>query len=275
MLDLTVHDDTRRQKDLADRITRTLESVAPLVARTTGLPLPPAVRFRVVTPAVWRRESVAHLQRLLVRDISDLGLHPAHAKQLKRRVRMGGAIVPPMVLPMIMGWTALAADGQREVIVVPQALRHGGLLSHEPSLTKMIAHELTHLVQVAAYDDDPAWNTLVPDLRKTDKEVTSLVLEGHALWTDGQVTTQLYGRPVDQRHRGAQVLALPAPRNRLARTMRLDRARYAEAATFFNDAVAIHGVDQVNRIWQDRPLLPTKDEFTDADARAWIRRIAT
>ncbi|MEU0109055.1 zinc-dependent metalloprotease [Streptomyces sp. NPDC006251] len=250
----------------------TLHKVAPMVAETTGLSLPPTVRFRLMTPAAWRHEVREQRLRSLVRDIAELEMRPEDASAARLAIKVTG-FVPVLVWPLVLGATGVGADGQSETLIAPRALRHSGLLKHEPSLTQMASHELSHQVQDAASGDDGLWHTTVPHLRNLDARGLSGFVEGHAHWTDQQVTTLLYGRPVDYHQEAPRSLryrlhtSIPG-----VRRLGPSRAAYKQGALFIRDAVAEHGVDLVNRVWKDVTLLPTAEEIFDPEA--WMRRIA-
>ncbi|MDG9717040.1 zinc-dependent metalloprotease [Streptomyces sp. DH24] len=270
----TVLDDTRRHPDLAERITALLHTVAPLVEETTGLPLPPEVRFRLLTPRAWRRAEIAYKLRVLTRDIADPGLSvpPEHVSAVRLALKATG-FIPALVWPLVVGSTVIAADGRDETLVMPRALRHSGLLAHEPSLCQMLSHELTHHAQDAACGDSTEWRSFFPQLRKIDPGSIPAVVEGHARWADQQVTTALYGAPVDHVRQARR-----SPRARLlVRAPGLRRLgpsgdAYAQGTRLIGHAVTVHGTDLVNRVWKDTSLLPTRSEIAEPDA--WIARIA-
>ncbi|MER6531414.1 zinc-dependent metalloprotease [Streptomyces sp. NPDC001508] len=267
----TVLDDTRRHPDLAARITDILTMVASPIEEITGLTLPPTVRYRLTTPKAWRRETIDAKVRTLIQDTADLALTPEQTKPVALGLKLA-RIVPVLVWPLVNGATATAADGEQETRIAPRALHHGGLLADEPVLVQMIAHELVHHVQ-AAHNDTTAWQTLFPEHRAMPHpRITSMFLEGHARWTDQQITQHLYGAPVDDGQ---------APRSlryRLhkhipgIRHLGPSRAAYEEGARFFAYVAAHAGLDQINRVWKDTALLPTKDEF--AHPQSWLDRTA-
>ncbi|MFD9248409.1 zinc-dependent metalloprotease [Streptomyces bottropensis] len=267
-----VLDDTRRHPELAERITEILRTVAPMVEEATGLPVPPTVRYRLMTPTAWRHELREQRRRSLVRDIADLDLPSEHVKAAHLSLKIT-SFIPVLVWPLVLGATGEAADGQSETFIAPRALRHTGLLAHEPSLNQMVIHELTHQLQAEARSDDAAWHTVLPHLRNVDTKGVSAFVEGHAHWTDQHVTTQMYGHPVDH-HRQAPRSLRYRMHNSFPGVRRLgpSRSSYEQGALLIRRAVASQGVDLVNRVWKDVSLLPTREEI--AAPETWIRRIA-
>lgn len=267
----TVLDDTCHHPDLAERITDILTTVASPVEEITGLTLPPDVRYRLMTPKAWRQETMEDKRRILLQDTADLGLKPDQTSPVEAALTIT-RIVPVLVWPLVLAATVTASDGQEETLIVPRALHHSGLLADEPSLVQMVAHELAHHAQ-AAHSFMPAWRTWFPQLRNMPHpRIVSKAVEGHAHWTDQQVTKRLYGAPVDDRQ---------APRslryrlhNHIPGIRRLGPSReaYEKGATFIAYVVAHAGLDQINRLWKDTSLLPTEDEFTHP--QSWLDRTA-
>lgn len=271
MTRIIVLDDTRRNPELAERIDKILRTVAPLVAETTMLSLPTVVRFRLVKPAAWRHETREMHRRTLARDIAELDLPPAEVKAMRAGLKVMG-VMPILVWPLVVGATQIAADGQSETICTPQTLRHAGLLAHEPYLTQMVSHELTHQLQDAATGGDGPWNTMFPNVRHIDPRGLSSLVEGHASWTDHEVTTQLYGEPVDQRQATRSLRYRLHARFPGIRHLGPSRTAYGQGSLMIRHAVSVGGVDLVNRVWKDQTLLPSQAEV--ADPKAWTDRIA-
>ncbi|MET7573381.1 zinc-dependent metalloprotease [Streptomyces sp. NPDC005492] len=241
------------------------------VVETTGLPLPPEIRFRLLTPKEWRSAGLQHRERILQRDIADLELPPEKINAMFGALRISSAFTT-LVWPLVLGQTIKAADGRTETTIVPRALHHSGLLADEQCLTQMIAHELVHHAQAEARSG-VIWHTFFPTERKISKHGVAVSLEGHASWADQQVTTRLFGRPIDHRQQ--------APRSwryRLhdsipgIRRLGPPREAYEQGARLIAHAVQTHGTDLVNRAWKDSALLPATEEITAPET--WCRRIA-
>lgn len=266
-----VLDDTRRHPELSEQIFTTLHIVAPHLVETTGLPLPPEVRFRLLTPKAWRGASRESRERVLQRDITDLDLPPEKINAMRGALKVTGTFTA-LIWPLILGQTGKGMDGQTQTILAPRALHHTGLLAEDQCLHQMVAHELVHHLQAEARADT-VWHTYFPAERQISKEGVSTVLEGHASWVDQQVTTRLFGRPVDHhqqapRSRRYQLHAsLPGIRH-----LGPSRAAYEQGARLIAHTAQNHGTDLINRIWKDTTLLPTAAEIADPDA--WCRRIA-
>ncbi|WP_328937438.1 zinc-dependent metalloprotease [Streptomyces tauricus] len=267
-----VVDETRRHAELRDRIREILHTVAPHAADTTGLPLPAQVRYRLLTPKAWREETRLNTQHILARDIADLDLTPPEIKATRAVIKVAG-VGPTLVWPLVLGSTQRAADGQRETIITPKALRHAGLLADDPALHQMVAHELVHHLQAEARSG-AVWKTFFPgkrDLGNIPRESFTLVLEGHATWADRQVTRHLFGTPADHR------LARKSWRYQLHRSipgihhLGPDPEAYERGAALIERLMESHGTHGINRIWKDASLLPTTKEIADPDA--WGHRL--
>ncbi|MFS8201045.1 hypothetical protein ACLVWQ_20435 [Streptomyces sp. CWNU-52B] len=195
-----VHDETRRNDDLRDRVLGVLDKVVPHVAEITDLPLPAKVRFRLLAPKAWREEVRLYSQRTLAKEIGDLDLEPAEIKAGRVVLKVAGFSLP-LVWPLVLGSTQEAEDGQCETIIAPATWRHAGVLASDPALYQVIAHELVHQVQDEARIG-AVWTSLFPHkhgLGRASRKSISYVLEGHADWADRMVTTRLFGTPADHR----------------------------------------------------------------------------
>ncbi|MFF4755290.1 zinc-dependent metalloprotease [Streptomyces sp. NPDC002514] len=270
MTEIVVLDDTRRHPELTERITELLSEVASPVAEVTGLALPPTVRFRLVTPRAWRDETIKSQRRTLTRDIADLPLKPDDISPAQTALKFM-RVIPVLVWPLVVGATMAAADGQEETLAAPWALHHSGLLADEPSLVQMLAHELTHHLQAAAIADNTGWRTWFPTQRNLPhSRIVSTVVEGHARWTDQQVTTRRYGAPVDHNRAPKSLRHRIHSRIPGIRHLGPSPAAYSAGARFFESVAASAGVDHINRVWKDPSLLPTQDEF--ASPLSWLDR---
>ncbi|MFD9441823.1 zinc-dependent metalloprotease [Streptomyces sp. NPDC060006] len=272
MTGFTVLDETHRNAGLRDRILGILDTVAPHVAQTTGLPLPAEIRYRLLTPNRWRTEHRHITRRVLDRDITDLKLTPQEISRTRKRVRTAG-LIPVLTWPFTPTDTHQAADGQHETILTPTAWRHAGLLVDEPALHQVVTHALVHHLQAEARNST-VWKTFFPDKRgmsDVPHRSPAFVLEGHAHWADQQITRRLFGTPADHRH------APKSWRYRLHHSLpaihRLgpSRAAYEKGTALIARAVEAHGTHVVNRVWKDISLLPTAEEIADPDV--WVRRL--
>ncbi|WP_405547666.1 zinc-dependent metalloprotease [Streptomyces phaeochromogenes] len=272
MTSFTVHDDTRRHDELRERISEILHKVAPDVDATTSLPLPAHVCFRLLTPKAWRHAQVQHAQRILARDIADLDLGPGPIGVVRIAMRETARVTSALTWPLKLATSMEADGGAYETLMAPKALRHAGVLAHEPSLLQVVAHELVHHLQFAAADGT-LWTTLFPHLRGIDPRSVTTFREGHAAWTDRHITGRLFGAPVDHRRDGSKSWRYRL-HNGLPGIRRLGPSleAYDRGARFFADVTAATGTDVVNRVWKDATLHPAAGEF--ADAHAWIGRVA-
>ncbi|MEV6483348.1 hypothetical protein [Streptomyces sp. NPDC051576] len=262
-------DDTQRHPHLAKQISLILRQVAPAVNEITGLPLPPEVRFRLVTPKAWRDEARQSQHRILARDIADLELTPQEIGGIRRRLKAMG-FVPVLVWPLVLASTQETEDGHDETIIAPRALHHGGLLADEAALHQLLIHELVHQMQTGARGG-AVWATFFPQKRGIATPGVPTVLEGHAAWADQQVTTRLLGAPAD--HRQAPKSLRYRLHNALPGIRRLgpSRAAYEQGCRLIAQAVTEGGTGLVNQILKDGTYLPTDAEI--ADPASWIYRI--
>ncbi|GAB2966713.1 hypothetical protein GCM10023080_031070 [Streptomyces pseudoechinosporeus] len=271
MTAFTVLDGTRRHSDLGERISEILHTVAPIVEKTTSLYLPPEVRFRLLPPTMWRDEFRQNRERILARDIADLvDLKPEEIGRVRAALKVT-SVVPVLVWPLMLAITVEAADGQSETILAPRALRHGGV-ADEPFLHQVVAHELVHQLQAEARSG-VVWRTYFPHLREIRPNAVVAIAEGHAQWTDQQVTERLFGEPADH-HKQARRSLRYRLHERIPRVRRLGppRALYEQGARLIARTVEVGGTDLVNRVWKDATLLPTDGEIADPDA--WTDRLS-
>ncbi|WP_416969372.1 zinc-dependent metalloprotease [Streptomyces sp. 4F14] len=272
MIRFTVLDETRRHPDLAEQISAVLHTAAPVVTQTTGLAVPPDVRFRLITPKEWRTAFRHNVERIMTRDIADadLELTPKEITQIRRALKIGG-IVPVLLWPLMAGVTREAADGQAETVIAPRTLQHAGMDTSPQCLTQIVAHELVHHAQLAARAG--VWaETLFAERRGRAPHAGPAVVEGHAYWADREITTRLYGAPVD-----AAEHARPSRRFRLHKAITditgLSRAgtHCVQGLRLITQAVEATGTDVVNQVWTDASLPPTAEEITAPDT--WAARL--
>ncbi|MFM9493688.1 zinc-dependent metalloprotease [Streptomyces galilaeus] len=205
--------------------------------------------------------------------MADLDLKPEEINALRGAIKIHG-LVRLLVWPMMMANTMDldSSDGRSQTILAPRALHHGGLLADEQCLVQMAAHELVHHAQDEARGGT-VLRTFFPQHRGFTLGGRLAMVEGHAHWVDQQVTTRLFGQPVDAHQRARR-----SWRHRLhsampgIRRFGPGRDSYVQGAQLIEHAVAAGGTDLVNRVWKDTSLLPSQEEITDPDA--WIRRIA-
>ncbi|MFE7072582.1 zinc-dependent metalloprotease [Streptomyces sp. NPDC057620] len=269
MTQFIVLDETRRNPDLRDRVLGVLDTVAPLVAEITDLPLPATVRFRLLAPKAWREEVRLYQQRTLAKEIGDL--EPPEIKAGRVIVKVAGFTLP-LVWPLVLGSTQEAKDGQCETISTPATWRHAGVLASDPALHQVIAHELVHQVQREARSG-AVWTSLFPHkhgLGRASRKSISYVLEGHADWADRMVTTRLFDTPADHR-KARKSWRYRLHDNPLIRRLGPSREAYELGGAMIERAVELHGTHTVNRVWEDVSLLPRRAEIADPDA--WVRRL--
>jgi hypothetical protein len=244
--------------------------VAPTVNEITGLPLPAAVRFRLLTPRAWRQVLRQNHHRIFARDIADLDLLPAEMGGARLGLKIA-SFKPVLLWPLVPAATQEAADAQWETVIAPKALRHCGVLADEPSLHQVVAHELVHQMQAEA-QSGTVWDSLFPRKRGilAPPRSMSTLLEGHATWADQQVTTQLLGTPADH-HQAPKSWRYRLHNRDIIRRLGPGREAYEQGSRFIAQAVAEHGTGLVNQVWKDPTFLPNEEEITDPSA--WIHRI--
>ncbi|QNP74957.1 zinc-dependent metalloprotease [Streptomyces roseirectus] len=267
----TVLDETHRHPELSAHLTAILHTVAPIVRETTGLPLPAEVRFRLLTPRAWRAAVRQNNERIVARDIADLELTPTEITTLRYALKIAG-FIPVLTWPLIGAQIMEAADGRTEAVLAPRSLQHSGYLTNEQCLTQMAAHELVHHAQFAARGPI-VWETLLHERRGLSRHGGMTVLEGHATWADRQVTTRLYGAPVNHTEQAKRSWRYRLHAN-IPGMSKLGprRAFYEQGAQLIAQAVDTYGIDVLNRVWTDTSLLPTTEEITAPDT--WARRLA-
>ncbi|MEV7393963.1 zinc-dependent metalloprotease [Streptomyces sp. NPDC091215] len=267
-----VLDDTRRHPELSERLSEILDTVAPLVTETTGLPLPAEVRYRLLTPREWRNSTRHNRQRILARDLADLELKPEEVKVVPLALKIG-SVVPVLVWPLVFASTVEAADGQFETFLAPRSLHHSGFLTNEKCLTTMAAHELVHHAQFLARQGQ-AWETFFPDRRGIPLRChsASTLIEGHATWAEQRIMARLFGAPVNHRQ-----LAKRSVRYRIhagfpgVRRLGPSLALYEQGTRLITHAVEACGIGVVNQVWQDTSLLPTAEDIAAPDT--WAQRL--
>ncbi|WP_019061528.1 zinc-dependent metalloprotease [Streptomyces prunicolor] len=266
----TVLDDTQRHPDLAERIDQILRRVAPTVSEITGLPLPAKVRFRLLTPKAWREETRQHRMRILARDIADLDLLPAEISAMRLALKLG-SFVPVLLWPLVPATTQEAADSQWETTTIPQTLRHCGVLTEEPFLVQVVAHELVHHMQEEAAGGTVWTSFFLPKrgVLASPKSVSAIV-EGHATWAERQTLKRLFGTAADFRE-GPKSWRYRLHNRGIVRRFGPSREAYEQGSRLIAQAVAALGTGLVNQVWKDATHLPTESEI--ADPPSWIRRI--
>ncbi|MEK8146334.1 hypothetical protein NKH18_48970 [Streptomyces sp. M10(2022)] len=174
-----------------------VEQTAPLVEAVTGLALPDTVVVRTTTARQWQ---AAHRRQ-------DKGRLRAEGRELRpsrSSRRDAKAEVTALRKDRRIIWPTIGAEvvedrqGRPELVILAQAMREAGRLNDEPTLHKIIAHEMTHLAQHTA-SNGSIWqlmHTLYPNERGIANRNYNFLVEGHAYWADQQITTKLLGAPV-------------------------------------------------------------------------------
>lgn len=267
-MDVMALDETGRHEDLRRQVGGILALVAPLVKPTTGLDLPGLVAFRIVPVETWRSEQAAETARLLraYRELKPFWQRPGIAL-------LGTAMLPTFrrlsadlggVMVMAATQPGPGAD-ESQTLLVPEALEHTGVLSAPEYLTQVIVHELVHHAQNRASRHRADWAAHTPNTLVRGNGV-SFLEEGHARWADQIITRDLFGTAIDadsapKSERYKEV----AGRKEIARRRpKLDP--YGVGRALVASAIDTAGTQELNAVWSNPLLLPSKDEVADAVA---------
>ncbi|MET7490477.1 hypothetical protein [Streptomyces sp. NPDC005538] len=191
------HEAGKQFDPLAEQIEAVAAETLPLVEAVTALPLPDPVVIRTMTVPAWKKAHRRSTKRLLLAETEELApsTHDLRTALVTRKLRLK---VLRRQWPAIGAQAVLFEPGQPELVILPEALRHGGRLGDTPFLYKTLAHEPTHLAQYAASEGSvwAAQDTLYPALRGVADRAYGFLLEGHAYWADQQITAKILGEPV-------------------------------------------------------------------------------
>ncbi|WP_328980597.1 hypothetical protein [Streptomyces canus] len=182
---------------LGQRLDAPAAETLPLVEAVTRLPRPDPVVIRTMTVRDWMREHRRSEQRRLQAETEELDLplrvvrHAALQSGGRRKARR-------RFWPTMGGQAVLFQPQHPELVLVPEALRHGGRLDATAYLYKALGHEVTHLAQYAASDGAiwAAQEPFYPDQRGVADRDFGFLLEGHAYWADQRITAKTLGAPV-------------------------------------------------------------------------------
>ncbi|WP_324787038.1 zinc-dependent metalloprotease [Streptomyces sp. H51] len=271
MTKIVVHHDAGSRYDtFAERLEAAAEQAAPLVEAVTGLALPDTVVLRTMTPRGWQaahRRRDRHLLRAEARELrpSRSNRHAAKEKvKEKRKSRR-------LIWPMVGGQTVEFRRGGPELAIMPKAMWEAGWLNDDPVLLRHAAHEMTHLAQYAA-DDGAMWRlmgTLYPEQRGIADRDFGFLVEGHAYWTDKQITTKVFGAPVSTKGGSPHAsLRFKALKKSLKFDVSVDDL--IRATDSVGDIITAHGLDAFNQVWHRPELVPTYEEAKTP--AGWIQR---
>ncbi|MEU9190298.1 hypothetical protein AB0D14_38410 [Streptomyces sp. NPDC048484] len=217
----------------------------------------------------WKK---AHKKRSLQRlrdEVEQLSIFPWGSVKArgKRKVILSTRFA---FWPMMLGEAVDLVAGHPELVIVPEALRHAGVLGNGPLLHKLLAHEMTHLAQYAAngklWDDQ---ETFFPMRRGVADRAYSFLLEGHAYWADRQITTEIFGAPVttDETSPDASELWRKLASSPVPKKIKPVLKRSTDAVTQLIGDVGLH---VFNEVWTRPDLMPTTAESEQPEI--WRRR---
>ncbi|MFJ4623673.1 hypothetical protein [Streptomyces sp. NPDC088812] len=246
-----------------------MEPIAPLVEAVTGLALPDTVIIRMMTVRMWLAAHRRKAKRQLRTEAREL--RPSRSSRSAAKAKIASVYHARRIIwPMIGAQVLEFQQGHPEIVVLPQAIREAGRLKDEPTLNKIVSHELTHVAQYAA--NSAAWrlmDTLYPDQRGIADRDYAFLMEGHAYWADQQITTKLLGAPVPT----GEISPHATLRYRdLAETrQRVETLKYLNlAADSVAQVIDTEGLDAFNRVWTTPDLVPLKSEASRPEL--WQRR---
>ncbi|MGW0569912.1 hypothetical protein [Streptomyces tauricus] len=272
-MQLVMHQESDSEFDeLAKRLWDIAEETAPLVEAVTQLRLPEPAVIRLMTFDKWKKAHEESSLRRLHAEAAQLGVGPT--AKLKAKLQRTAHLATRWTFwPMMMGEAVELVPGSPEMVIVPDALRHAGVLHDGRVLHKLLAHELTHLAQYAA-DRGAMWadqESYFPQQRGVADRAHMFLIEGHAYWADREITTKIFGEPVTTQEISPD--ASGQYRKLAERSMPKEvKAAQARSLDAITQLIAGQGLDAFNRVWRDRALVPTLAE-AEQPAR-WIERMA-
>ncbi|MFD7764635.1 hypothetical protein [Streptomyces microflavus] len=275
MTNLLVLDETKRHPELRAQVETVLEQVAPMVRETTRLELPSVVNFRLITPEQWQADSAADMSAHVQRFRKRKPRWQAPVINLIERVALAKfhQVAPLLGGVLVMGATAAGPSDQSTTMLVPDALRYSGVLSRPEYLAQLIAHELTHHLQNLATRHREVW---------ADEKASAIVRsgsikileEGHAYWVDQEVTRLLFGAAHDIGDLSKSTLSdvyRKADADPRIVKMRSGPDLYKKGLALMSPAIKAVGAANLNRVWTDLALLPTRREVKHPVL--WVARL--
>ncbi|WP_326595944.1 hypothetical protein [Streptomyces sp. NBC_01803] len=264
------HEAGFRYRTTATVIEQIAAETAPRVQAVTGLALPDRPRIRLVTPRGYRRASGDHFARVLQQDINDLNpwqrwIDAARQEQRDRdrHLRRSGWL-------LIGAETITDASGTPEVLFMPRAARHAGLLG--PWLNVMVAHQLTTVAQVHTQPRLAVLaGTLMPEQRRDiDAQALMIVMVGQGLWAARTILaergiTATGGRTSRRYRRLTAAQPGPVPDGDTPTSQQPH-----EIGAAFVTHVEQVAPGAVNGVWNDLTRTPTTAELFDPPA--WLVR---
>ncbi|MET8605666.1 hypothetical protein ABZV92_19200 [Streptomyces rubiginosohelvolus] len=258
-----MQDETGAHDDLREQVAEIVARVAPLVESASGLDLPDRVNFRIVPVETAQSAMTGHMADLFR---TYRGLVPRWRRPF---VTVFAALLVALFsrrsavrcefLVSAATYT-LPGNARSETLLVPEALRHTGVLTDVKHLTSLIVHELTHQMQNGKSANRANWTA--------NKVMTALhagginyLEEGHACWTDQAVTRALYGTAVDVRSAPTS----EEYKNR-ARGHRRGVDVHRVGLLLVESVIEMAGLPRLNEVWQNHRLLPTRDEEAEGFA---------
>lgn len=290
-MDITISvEDGKDHPELASLLTTATRRAAPLVEEHSGLRMPEAVCYRLLSPASLTKATQAYLLAFLADSAAAV---PAPDRDQRFRLRTTRALART-VIPAItrmswrhLGGSTLASPWSRsgipEILIVPRAL--AGMRASTTAVQAMVAHELTHTAQdCTGHVNGPqlaAFSELALGSEGTQANPaetiagSSTLLEGHAQWVHQNVTRALYGEAVTtlRAHCSAPwwLNAHRAVIARLVPGLKKKAEDYTTGSAFVEHVVEARGLEFFNRVWEAPAFLPTRNEF--AAPAAWIARM--
>lgn len=276
-----IRDETGDHQALAARIEKAARQAAPLVEEVTGLPLP-TVRISLMDRQAWVDKSIGPLAAAVAEaersgDTDRAVMARAQSAALQMELRLF------WILRRGLSVSEQSLDGtcSARYLMVPDAVRHRGLVRVPLGLERTIVHECVHQAQIST----SGGRVVPPQGGGRDPGAFTC---GHADWAEAQITHTLWGAaPTDERLR-------PSLRYRRSAWLRRMQIRVAEALTstqverpprvprvteadpsvthFVGTTIARAGLSAWNfAVWRDPSSVPAPEEVRDPVA--WMTRM--
>ncbi|MFK4184374.1 zinc-dependent metalloprotease [Streptomyces sparsogenes] len=268
---INVLDETGNDTRLAEQIHTMIAEAAPLVEKIAELSLPPTITYRLMSPEAWAQELSTCFYRQVLRETSGRALTSWEQRVIPR-------LPHGFRRAFLYAWVTEDAQVvtnrllQPEVLLVPAALRHQGLLGAPDALCEKMVRPLVLMAQIAASQGAVAPARQWPISAQVPGHPVRRLLEGHAIWVSRQVAPLMLGSSSEERRRlhrsrffwRRHILNLVVSQGR-------DLRYRKQGAWLVEQVVSGCGVERFNEVWTDPRLVPTFREFTRP--HEWLQRL--
>ncbi|MFJ4836328.1 hypothetical protein ACIP79_41525 [Streptomyces sp. NPDC088747] len=259
---ITVHHEADRTfQSLVPRLEAIAAATVPLVDAITGLALPDEVVIHTMTVDNWLRAHQRRLMEQLAEEVAQLGVPSEVIPPVRHQVMTALGFLQ-MNWPLMFGEAIDFTEGRPELVILPEALTHAGVLDDDRLLHKLVAHETTHLAQYATSDGE-VWamqGTFFPKLRGIADRAYGALMEGHAYWADREITTKIFGEPVTT----DEISPLASDEYRELTKLRdhnPKRAEFAQGTAEVTQIIDTLGLHAFNQVWTRPDLVPLTSEI--------------